>query len=369
MDTSQYGPFETGELLGCPREVLDLARELIRYPTVAGRESLISDALARELTQAGFNLSWQQVTGAGGKNLIASRGDGGPLFVTHVDVYPAYGHPDAFASEVRDGYLIGRGSVDTKGQIAALLSSLKQTSEPAQVALVVDEEGLGRGSEELEPPPGIDGVVILEPTGLRLATAEAGSIGLELRFTGREAHGAMPWEGESAVDIAMNQYYRLKDLGFTRHGHRLFTFGGWVNLGRIEGGSDTMLVPARCVMELEVGFAPGLKAQTVADQVYEALERAESVHMEDIWEPWETPEDQAVVRGLSLAAARVLGSEPPLWGMPSWTDGANLVRKGLPTVVFGAGELSRAHTSDEGMPLDQLGELTRILTEFIRGES
>ena len=366
MEGRQFGPFETGELFGCPRDVLDLAGELIRCPTVAGRERLISEILARELTQAGCSISWQKVTGAGGKNLVASRGNGGPLFVTHVDVYPAYGHPDPFASDVRDGYFIGRGAVDTKGQIAALLSGLKQTEEPVQIAFVVDEETLGRGSEELEPPPGITGAVVLEPTGLRLAPAEAGSISLQLRFTGREAHGAMPWAGESAVDTAVSHYYKLKELSFTRHSHRLFSYGGWVNLGRIEGGSDTMLVPPRCIMELETGFAPGLDADSVAEQIHEALESAESVYMEDLWEPWETSQDEPIIRELARAAGRVQGSEPGHWGMPSWTDGANLVRKGIPTVVFGAGDLAVAHTSDERMPLDQLGELNRILIELIR---
>ncbi len=368
MDTSQYGPFETGELLGCPREVLDLARELIRYPTVAGREWLIGEPLARELGRAGCQVEWQQIIGAGGKNLIASRGIGGPLFVTHVDVYPAYGHPDPFASEVRDGYLIGRGAVDTKGLIASLLYSLNQTEEPVQVAFVVDEEGLGRGSEQLRIPPNITGAVVLEPTGLRLAPAEAGSISLQLSFTGREAHGAMPWKGESAIEVAMSQYYQLRELGFTRHKHRLFPFGGWMNLGRIQGGSDTMLVPPRCIMELEVGFAPGLEGSTVADQIYQALELAESVHMEDVWEPWETEEEETIVKKLATAAKAVMGNEPPMWGMPSWTDGANLVRKGVPSVVFGAGELSMAHTSNERMPLDQLGDLTRILTQLIQGQ-
>ena len=367
MEGRQFGPFETGELFGCPRDVLDLAGELIRCPTVAGRERLISEPLARELTQAGCTLSWQKVTGAGGKNLVASRGSGGPLFVTHVDVYPAYGHPDPFAFDVRDGYFIGRGAVDTKGQIAALLSGLKQTEEPVQIAFVVDEEGLGRGSEELEIPTDVTGAVVLEPTGLKLAPAEAGSIGLQLRFTGREAHGAMPWAGESAVDTAVSHYHKLKELPFTRHGHRLFSYGGWVNLGRIEGGSDTMLVPPRCIMELEVGFAPGLEADTVAQQIYESLDAAESIHMEDIWEPWETDEQEPLIRDLARAAGRIQGSEPGMWGMPSWTDGANLVRKGIPTVVFGAGDLAVAHTSEECMPLDQLGEMNRILIEFIRG--
>ncbi len=347
-----------------PEGLVELARELTAFPTTAGREHLCLEYLSERLSRAGLEVSRQPVPGAG-ENLIASRGEGGPWIVTHLDVFPPYEHPQPFAPRIEGEELIGRGAVDTKGQIAALLWALARTQGPVQVALVVDEEQLGRGSEALEVPPGISGAVVLEPTGLRLASAEAGSLGLSVIVAGRAAHGTMPWRGVSAIELAFALHERLLSLPFISHRHPLFERGGWVNLGRIAGGYDTMVVPSRCEMELDVGFAPGLSAAEVAGEVHGALAEAEAVQVTDAWDPWETPEDAPVLVELERAV-RAAGLPVRRWGMPSWTDAANLVRKGVPAVVFGAGDLAVAHTWREALPLPELHSLSRTLVELIR---
>ncbi|MBC7098978.1 M20/M25/M40 family metallo-hydrolase [Candidatus Bipolaricaulota bacterium] len=348
-----------------PEGLVRLAEELIAFPTTAGREGLCLEYLSERLSRAGLHVTTQPVPGAG-ENVVASRGEGGPWIVSHLDVFPPYEHPQPFSPRVEGGELIGRGAVDTKGQIAALLWALARTEGPVQVALVVDEEQLGRGSEALEVPPGVLGAVVLEPTGLRVAPAEAGSIGLSVLVAGKAAHGTMPWRGSSAIDLAFALYERLLSLPLMRHSHPLFERGAWVNLGRIQGGYDTMVVPTRCELELDVGFAPGLSAARVFEEVHAALAEAEALQVTDVWDPWETPSDAVIVKLLERAVQAV-GLPVGRWGMPSWTDGANLVRKGVPTVVFGAGELAVAHTFHEALPLSELHGLARVLIELIGG--
>ncbi|MCS7216405.1 MAG: M20/M25/M40 family metallo-hydrolase [Candidatus Bipolaricaulota bacterium] len=341
------------------------ALDLLRFPTVTGREELCAAYLAEELEKLGMTVSAQPVLGAGA-NLLAARGEGGPWLVTHLDVYPPFEHPDPFRPRLEDGALVGRGAVDAKGQIAALLWALQATEEPVQVALVVDEEELGRGSEALEVPPGVEGAVVLEPTNLRIAIAEAGSVGLEVLVRGKPAHGTTPWAGESAVERAFALYQRLLSAPFMAHRHPLFPKGAWVNLGRVEGGYDTMVVPPHCRMEMDLGFAPGLSAREVLRQTEEAMAEAERIFVTDAWEPWETAEDAKVVRALRRAYEEVLGGPAAFTGMPSWTDAANLVRKGVPTVVFGAGDLAIAHTWHEAVSLAELELLARVLAALIR---
>lgn len=350
--------------------LLYLAGELIKIPSVAGRESMLIERVAEELRKVDFTVQNQPVLGTGGANLVASRGSGGPWFVTHADVYPAYEHPDPFHPRIEnEDWLVGRGAVDTKGQIAALLHGLQHTSGPANVSIVVDEERLGRGSELLRVPLDSQGVVVLEPTNLKLGVAEAGSIGLEVSVTWRPVHGSMPWKGNSAIDLAFQQYERLRNLSFTRHKHPLFDVGGWINLGRIDGGNDTMVVPSRCFMEMELGFSPGLSAQEVAKQVHESLSEAESVHMADIWEPWEADLNAEIIKGLESSYAEVTNDKPLHWGVPSWTDAANIIRKGVSTVVFGAGDLADAHTWHEAMPLFEMESLSGIIARLIENWS
>jgi acetylornithine deacetylase/succinyl-diaminopimelate desuccinylase-like protein len=341
------------------------ALDLLRFPTVTGREELCAEYLAEELKKGRLAVREQPVLGAGA-NILAARGEGGPWFITHLDVFPPFEHPLPFFPKIENGYLVGPGAVDAKGQIAALLWALRETEEPVQVALVVDEEELGRGSEALEVPPGVRGAVVLEPTHLRIAIAEAGSLGLEVLVRGKPAHGAVPWAGESAIERAFRLYERLLRAPFMSHRHPLFPKGAWVNLGRIEGGYDTMLVPPHCRMEMDLGFAPGLSPEEVLSQTEEAMAEAERIFVTDAWEPWETNPGEKVVEVLVQAARQVLASPVPFTGMPSWTDAANIVRKGVPAVVFGAGDLALAHTWQEAVRLEELEALAGVLAALIR---
>ncbi len=347
------------------KHIVRWALELLRFPTVTGREELCAEYLAEELEKLGMQVSEQPVLGAGA-NILASRGEGGPWIVTHLDVYPPFEHPDPFLPKLEDETIVGRGAVDAKGQIAALLAALQETEEPVQVALVVDEEELGRGSEALDVPPKVEGAVILEPTNLRIALAEAGSVGLEVLVRGKPAHGTTPWAGDSAIERAFTLYQRLLSAPFMAHHHPLFPKGAWVNLGRIEGGYDTMVVPPHCRMEMDLGFAPGLSAREVIHQTEEAMVEAERIFVTDAWEPWETDRNEKVVRALGEAFKTALGHSASFVGMPSWTDAANIVRKGVPTAVFGAGDLAVAHTWHEAVKLWELETMAEVLATLIR---
>lgn len=341
------------------------ALDLLRFPTVTGREELCAAYLEKELRKARMEVGDQPVLGAGA-NILARRGEGGPWIITHLDVFPPFDHPAPFQPKIENDHVVGRGAVDAKGQIAALLWALTETTEPVQVALVVDEEELGRGSEALVVPAGVEGAVVLEPTNLKIAVAEAGSVGLEVLVRGKPAHGTTPWAGESAIERAFALYLRLLFAPFMAHRHPMFPKGAWVNLGRIEGGYDTMIVPPHCRMELDLGFAPGLSAEDVISQTEKAMAEAERIFVTDAWEPWETDPNEKVVQALARAYRAVLKQGPEFTGMPSWTDAANVVRKGIPAVVFGAGQLALAHTWHEAVSLAEVGVLAEVLAALIR---
>ena len=344
-------------------DLAEIALEIMRPHTTSGREWLIEDFLVRELNAAGLSVRLQGIPGVG-DNIIATRGKGGFLIVTHLDVYP-YLTPEIQEPWIEDGELFGRGAVDTKGQIAALLVALRESRGPVSVALVVDEELEGRGSRFLEVPGGCRGAIVLEPTDLAICPAEGGTMEIRAVFRGKEAHGSTPWAGENAVEKAIKAYQRLLSASFLRHSHPLFPRGAWVNIGRIEGGYDAMVVPSSCSMHIEIGFAPGIAAEAVEDEVEEIFAEAEAMEVLDFSPPWETPPNAEVLSALEEAFRRALRREPRRAGMPSWTDASNLHKKGIPTVVFGAGKLEVAHTPWESVKIAELEELARVLRELI----
>lgn len=345
--------------------VVRLTKEMVSIPTVTGGEASVAELIEAELKSAGMKVDRQEVEGAG-FNILASRGEGGLLFLTHLDVFPPYDHPAPFEPKVEGGEIVGRGAADAKGQIAALLVALRESEEPAEVALVVDEERLGRGSVALEIPQGCQGAVVLEPTNLEICLSQAGSIEVEIETWGKAAHGSTPWEGENAIDKALCIYERLKKLPIVKEKSNFFPKGGWVVLGRIEGGYEPMVVPKRCFMHIDIGFAPGVDPKEAERQVREAAREALSVRVIDLWEGFEVEESSKVVRALLEAFKRATGGGAKVSGMPSWTDASNLLRKGVTPVIFGAGKLSAAHSDKEALPIPQLLKMVGVLRELIR---
>src|SRR3990172_7276451 len=102
--------------------------ELIAHPTHEN-EADLQHYLQASLRRLGFE-TWMEEVYPGRPNLYGRRGKGGPLLTAHVDTFPPYAHPSPFVLQRDGGRLIGRGVVDVKRQIAALLRAPSPTSRP-----------------------------------------------------------------------------------------------------------------------------------------------------------------------------------------------------------------------------------------------
>jgi len=298
----------------------------------------------------------------GRPNLYAVRGRPGYLLATHVDTVPAWGHPvEGFT--VKDGTAYGRGVVDPKGQIAALLTALERTSAPAFVALFVDEEKGGKGSESFRDPWGMDlmGAVVLEPTELRICNLQLGSVEFEAEVRGEETHGATYDGGKNAI---LRCAELLRDLG-----ELPFLAGRGITVGRIEGGRDPQVTPDHCKFTADIPVPPGVKVEDALDEVLATLGRYGAEYtLLSVDEPTETSPDSPVAQDLLKAAAGTLKRPVSFGVMSAWTDAANLSKNGMPTVVFGAGSLALCHTKRENINIRELSVLSEILIRFLEGE-
>ncbi|MFA0742383.1 MAG: hypothetical protein DFNUSKGM_002506, partial [Candidatus Fervidibacter sacchari] len=119
------------------QHLLELVRILVETPTPTGNEKALFPFLTDYLQSHGFTVSEQEVTERHPltppgeySNLIAKRGESRLLISAHLDTFPAYSHPQPYTLRQEGDKLIGRGVVDIKGQIAALLLAVSQTSSP-----------------------------------------------------------------------------------------------------------------------------------------------------------------------------------------------------------------------------------------------
>ena len=153
------------------------------------------------------------VVAPGRPNVIAvveGGGGAGPtlMFEGHTDVVTeGEGWTvDPFGGEIVDGRLYGRGSADMKGGVAAMLFAtdalVRRGPFPGRIVLaaLVDEEGMMAGAKHLVArgrTDGVDAVICCEPEGGEICHVAKGALRLQLDFTGKMAHGAMPFQGRN----------------------------------------------------------------------------------------------------------------------------------------------------------------------------
>ncbi len=372
--------------MNAPRKLLC---ELIALPSVnpaflvkddpGGGERQVAEFLAATAAKAGLDIEFQPVL-PGRANLLArclprGRVRHRVLLAPHLDTVGG-GSADHFTPRLVGGRLYGRGACDTKGSVAAMLSALialvesKRRPPATEVVFagLVDEEDAQAGSRALAAS-GLcaDLAVVGEPTGLKVVTAHKGDLWLEIETRGRAAHGSRPELGKSAI-VAMATVVRAlegdyaADLRRRRHG---LLGSPTVNVGTILGGVQPNIVPDRCQIRVDRRTIPGETEAGVRREIRRMLRRVgATARVANLphgpCPPLETDHRQPMVQ-LLLRAADQTGPA----GADYFCDAAILAAGGMPSVVFGPGNIAQAHTADEWISLRQVDGATARLRRFL----
>jgi acetylornithine deacetylase/succinyl-diaminopimelate desuccinylase-like protein len=285
--------------------------------------------------------------------------------------------PEQFTPRLRHGRLYGRGACDTKGSIASMLGALmalarngpRPTSTEIVFAGVIDEENAQAGSRSLAASGFKANLAIVgEPTRLRVVTAHKGSLWLHLETRGKAAHGACPDLGRNAV----HEMARVVDLLQTDYARQLkkrrhaLLGCATVNVGSIQGGTQPNIVPAQCEASVDRRTLPGETESSVRAELatlfrehkLRALVRDEKP---SACHPLETAADLPLVQKFLQAA----GQKEPM-GVHYFCDASVLGRAGIPSIVFGPGDIAQAHTAEEWIELKSLQMATACLLKFFR---
>jgi acetylornithine deacetylase/succinyl-diaminopimelate desuccinylase-like protein len=371
-------------------EIEKLVRELIALPSVnpaflpqkhpeAG-EGRVADFLAATAAQAGLDVELTEVL-PGRPNILARLTPSGPiqhrvLLAPHTDTVGAFS-PDQFSPRLHNGRIYGRGACDTKGSVAAMLGALmtlaRSPSRPGATEIVfagvIDEENAQAGSRALAASGfKADLAIVGEPTRLRVVTAHKGSLWLRLQTRGKAAHGACPHLGRNAV----HEMARIVDLLETDYARQLkqrrhpLLGCATVSVGSIKGGSQPNIVPALCEASVDRRTLPGETWPSVRGELQKLFRQHRlRAHISDekpcLCLPMETDAELPMVRQFMQAAGQ---AKPE--GVHYFCDASVLARAGIPSIVFGPGDLAQAHTADEWIGLKSLNEATARLLKFFR---
>ena len=345
-------------------------------------------------------------------NLVARIYGAGPgrrpgkrvVFNGHLDTYPvgdAAGWTADPAGEMRDGRIYGRGSADMKGGIAASIAALAALAAQgthwrgeAVLTLAGDEESMGpAGTKRLmdEVPHAIGDAAILGDAGSPhvLRFGEKGFIWIEVEARGRAAHGAHVHLGENAVErllAALARTQSLRDLpvaapdavraaiAASRAVSEPLVGAGegdvlgrvTVNIGRIEGGTSTNLVPALARAGLDVRLPVGITAEDAAAALARALDLPGVSHrIVRRFEPNHTDPSTLLVRTCAAAAREVTGADVAVNMRVGASDARWFRMAGIPAVVYGPTPHGMGGP-DEWVDVAELDQVARVhaLTAF-----
>lgn len=370
------------------QEVIELTRRLVALPSEnpPGGEQVVVHALADYLSVAGLEI--KSIPGLPGRpNLIAvlQGQEPGPtlLYTGHSDTMPISGNwsQDPHGGTVEEGKLYGRGAADMKGGLAAMAVALKTLAFAALplrgsllFAVAFDEEGKGLGTEQfVRDGLQADWAVIGEPTENIPVIVSNGQINFEFIFHGRAGHGSTPSEGRNAIYDAVLFIQALRKLMETEFMHRSHPLLGHpsFNLGTIEGGIQTSIIPDRCRVTADRRVLPMETVDSAISEVRNLLDdlckatpgMAAEMNIFYRVEPHTIPVDSPVVQALRWASMQIGGRDPGVAGMRGTTDAACLSNKAnIPTVVMGPGSIRQAHQVDEFVFVDQLATAARVYT-------
>lgn len=373
-----------------PQQVVDLAADLIRIPSVSAvGEAEVAAAIGTLLRREGIDYRLEEVV-PGRPNLIVEMGDGlGPTlwFNGHLDTVPIGSRlawcREPFGGDIHDGRMYGRGASDCKAGVAAMIHAavaLHRARVPLRgrlrfTAVMGDEEGWVGIRHLLDEGMRADAFVSTQwSTAGQIALGYRGLCWIDLTTMGRMAHGSRPSSGinaiEQMVDVVLPAL-RMLELP-SADATPVSIPGPGVNLSTLNGGCAPNIVPDLCTATLDYRLVSGQTSEGVVGAVEDALDALRRAHpqlrvMHKVVlraEPLFTDPDCALVRALGDAVERVTGSRATYFGKTGTAD-ANLVHERLqiPVVAYGPGNES-THGPDEWVAIDDLVQVARAYASF-----
>jgi succinyl-diaminopimelate desuccinylase len=397
-------------------EIVALTQDLIRFPTINPPGEAYrpcAEFFGARLARRGMKVEYVRAEGAPGDsdkypriNVIA-RYEGarpGPCvhFNGHLDVVQtgAGWTVDPFGGLVRDGKVYGRGACDMKGGIAAavvaveaLIDSGIELPGAIEISGTVDEESGGYGGVAYLAErgwfskPRVDHVIIPEPLNVdRVCIGHRGVWWAEIETMGRQAHGSMPFLGDSAIrhmsavlEKFEHQLYpalaaRRSDMPVVPAGARQST----MNINSIHGGEgeDFEGLPSPCVadscrividrrflIEEDLASVQG-EMKALLDQL--AGERSGfRYEMRDLFsvQPSMADRDGPVATATAKAVRRILDRDAEIVCSPGTYDQKHVDRIGRlkECIAYGPGVLDLAHQPDEWVGIKDMVDSAKVM--------
>lgn len=328
-------------------------------------------------------------------NLIVRRryGEGRTIALNaHGDVVPpgeGWTH-DPYGGEIEDGKLYGRAAAVSKSDFASFtfaVRALESLGAPlkggVELHFTYDEEfggEMGPGwllKNRLTRPD----LMIAAGFSYEVVTAHNGCLQMEVTVHGKMAHAAIPDTGVDALQGAVKilaalyaQNTRYKEVTSKVPGIK----HPYLNVGRIEGGTNTNVVPGKVVLKLDRRMIPEENPVEVEAEIRRVIAEAgasfpgitveiKRLLLANSLKPM--PGNAPLVAALQKHGRELFGRDIPAMGTPLYTDVRLYGEAGIPGVIYGAGPRtvleSHAKRADERLELQDLRRATQVVARTL----
>jgi acetylornithine deacetylase len=368
-----------------PDQIVAILRELVAVnsinATLSGGpgEKEISGFICSYLGRFGLDAKVQKVSGerANVVALVRGRSNDPPVLLNgHIDTVGVEGMHSPFTLRQEGDRLYGRGAYDMKGSVAVMLAlagfwAQHLPERDVWLTFSCDEEDRSLGTEFLVNhwlptlPALPAGAIFLEPTEERIGVAHKGFTWFEVEVHGKAAHGSRPEQGVDAILPLRAALEELERIGSELRSRPPDPLLGQASLhgGKIEGGTELSVVPARARLQWERRTLPDETPERVdaeRGRVARAVEQLPGDHAVESRKifarpPYRTPNGADILRRVQEAS---LGSEAV--GLSFWADSALMGLAGVPSVLFGPVGHG-AHAIDEWVSRKSLIHVYEVL--------
>jgi len=324
-------------------------------------------------------------------SIVARIGQGNPVIMlhAHIDTVPIGVEEaqcwsmDPYAAVIREGRLYGKGSIDDKAPLAAMLAVMQGFARTqgtlVLVAAAEEEVGGQLGTRWLADHghlPQCDFIIVGEQTGNQVATAHKGVLRATVRAAGRSVHATNPDRGVNAI-VAMAKAVLALDEYHQSLRERFHPLAGspTCNVGVIHGGSTANAVPDSCNLQLDRRMVPPEDPEAVKQELRTVLAGVDggkaTLSIENFlvsnW--FESRLNTPLAKQFCESIRAVTAGDPGPVGYLPGSDAKHLTglltERGGEMVIFGPGSYEVAHAADEYTDLSELKATYDILNHFL----
>lgn len=348
-----------------------------------GDESKIAAWISEYLRRLGLNVKTYRFKNKR-DNLIAvlkGESDKSLLITPHLDTVPAGKNwsRNPFKGEICGDKIYGLGATDCKGNLACALEAIHVLVEQKAklkynlvFAATSDEESgsalgliplLKRGILK------VDAAVVLDADDFEIVITQKGLMHLKVSIQGKKAHGAYPWLGVNAIDIAAKV---ITDLNAQKVAYQKNKYlrQPTISVGTISGGDKVNVVSDWCALELDFRFLPKTSEKKLLENLKRTILRYTTagkfkIQIQGIQDPYYINPKHKLVTNLTQAMLKQK-IKPRISGSEGATVITFFKEKNIPAIATGFGTEGCAHIVDEFALISNLYKGANVLTEFLR---